>query len=130
MAGIATVGVLTANLLLRPVARRLIQDTHDHQNDPADTSEIEYTYRVRATCRIKSESQLRTLLLQAVQQGPMRLRALSSAESATLDRREVCAELTSLGKGDALLEQLVSRLSLEQSVSAISWEVVAENAVQ
>jgi len=38
-------------------------------------------------------------------------------------RVEVTAQLTSVSKNDAVLEQVVGRLSLESTVSAASWSV-------
>ena len=37
---------------------------------------------------------------------------------------EICADLLSSGRQDAALEQIVNRLSLEPSVTAVSWELV------
>jgi hypothetical protein len=39
----------------------------------------------------------------------------------------VHAILTSTGRQNLLLEQIVSRLSLEPGVSGVSWEIVAEH---
>jgi hypothetical protein len=39
---------------------------------------------------------------------------------------EVQAILTSTGRQNVLLEQIVCRLSLEAGVSGVSWEIVAE----
>jgi putative Mg2+ transporter-C (MgtC) family protein len=43
------------------------------------------------------------------------------------DKVEVQAILTSTGRQNLLLEQIVSRLSLEPGVSGVSWEIVAEH---
>jgi len=39
---------------------------------------------------------------------------------------EVDATLTSIGHENAVLEQIVSRLSLEPGVSGVSWEILTE----
>jgi uncharacterized protein YqhQ len=39
----------------------------------------------------------------------------------------VQAILSSTGRQNSLLEQIVSRLSLEPCVSGVSWEIVAEH---
>jgi uncharacterized membrane protein YhiD involved in acid resistance len=40
-----------------------------------------------------------------------------------LPKVEVKAEFSLMGRDDRLLEQIVSRLSLEPGVSAVSWEI-------
>jgi putative Mg2+ transporter-C (MgtC) family protein len=119
MAATGTLGVLAANVVLRPVARKIIRDT-------ANAAEMWTCYRLRAVCRAKHEQHIRTLLLQAVHGSPMRLRSLHSEDAETPDRLEVRAELVCPGGCDEAMESLVSRLSLEQSVSAIRWEIVSE----
>lgn len=123
LAFIGAAGVLAANVLLRPLARKII---HETQN----SADVETIYRVRAICRGKHEQHIRTLISQSVHQGPMRLRGLRSAESEVPERVELTAEMISEGRDDLALEQLVPRLSLEQSVSATSWEIVGENELQ
>ena len=80
--------------------------------------------RFRCTCRSADEAHMRALLLQNVQPTPLALIALHSMDLEGVDRIEVTAQLKSLGRKDAFLEQIVTRLSLEASVSAISWELV------
>jgi len=118
-AAIGAAGVLAANVILRPIARKIIRET-------VTEDEGETHYRIRAVCRGKHEQQIRSLLLHAVHDGPMRLQALQSADTDSVDRMEVRADVTCLGRCDEPLEHLVARLSLEQSISAISWQVIAE----
>lgn len=55
------------------------------------------------------------------------LRSLSSADLDAGDGKlEIRATLLSSGKRDDLLGQIVNRLSLEPSVSAISWEILSQ----
>src|SRR5579864_1437552 len=118
LAAIGTLGVLAANLLLRPLARRI-------NRTPIEASEHEIYYRFRCICRTTDESHIRALLLQNVQPTPLALTALHSKDLEGLDRIEVIAQLKALGRKDEFLEQIVTRLSLEASVTAISWELLA-----
>ena len=43
------------------------------------------------------------------------------------EKVEIQAVLMSTGQQNSLLEQIVSRLSLEPSVSGVSWTILAEN---
>ena len=53
--------------------------------------------------------------------GPCRVRTLIPTNKV-----EVRATLVSLDHQDSRLEQVVGRLSLESGVTAVSWEVVAQ----
>lgn len=119
MAATGAAGVVTANLLLRPLAYKITRGT-------SSLAEVQTHYRVRAVCRVKHEQRIRSMLLQAVGAGPMKLRSLHSGDSDTPDRMEVQAELICAGSCDSALESLVSRLSIEPSISSITWEIVAE----
>lgn len=112
MIGAAVVAV--ANLVLRPVARRI-----DRQ--PVEGSEVETSYRFRAVCRHEQEAHVRALLLQSL--AGYRLLALSSSD-LDADRVAVVADLVVEGRPDAALEQAVSRLSLEPGVTAVRWSAV------
>jgi putative Mg2+ transporter-C (MgtC) family protein len=61
--------------------------------------------------------------LQSTSNGQLSLRRLDSIDLEESGRVEVTAQLTSQSKSDAVLEQVVGRLSLEATVSAASWSV-------
>ena len=80
---------------------------------------------MRVICREADETHIRTLLLYLVNSMALTLHALSSADMDGLPKVEVKAELSLTGRDDRLLEQIVSRLSLEPGVSAVSWEILS-----
>lgn len=108
-------GILLTNTVLRPLAYKL------HPPAPATTPE-EMNYHLGFTCRTPDESRMRALLLQVVSRLPLTLYALHSEDQAR--GVFVDADLRMLGRNDELLEQIVSRLSLEESVSSISWHLL------
>jgi putative Mg2+ transporter-C (MgtC) family protein len=110
--------VVLAHLTLRPVARRI-----DRRPASAD-SEVETVYRFRAVCRAADEAHIRVLVVQALSGDEYTLRALSSKD---LDQGhvEVVAELHRYGRDDVAMEAAVSRLSLEPSVSSVTWNVIS-----
>lgn len=116
---VVTVTVLIANILLRPLGYRINQQ-------PLKGTELEFCYRCSVVCRSKDEAHVRALLLQAVSNGPMKLRSLHSEDLEIPDKVEVEADLVTQDRFDALLEQIVSRLSLEKGVSAVSWRIIEE----
>jgi putative Mg2+ transporter-C (MgtC) family protein len=117
----STVAVLTIHLLLRPLAVRI-------NRQPIDSSDVEIQYRVLLVCRGQDEAHIRALLLQSVAGAALLLRGLHSEDLEDSSRVEVRADLVSAGRNDLLLEQLVSRLSLEPGVSAVSWETIGQES--
>jgi putative Mg2+ transporter-C (MgtC) family protein len=118
LAGIGTLGVLAANVILRPLAHRI-------NRVPVEQGEHEILYRLSCTCRTTDEVNIRTMLVQSVGRTPLSLTALSSRDHELLARVNVKAYLKSVGRQEEHLEQIMTRLSLETGVTAVSWEVVA-----
>jgi putative Mg2+ transporter-C (MgtC) family protein len=116
---VGTLGIIGANILLRPVGKAINRDTN--------VSDAEITYLFRMTARVERESHMRALLLQSMGGQPLLLRSLKSKDIEHTDKVEACATLTSTGRQNLLLEQLVSRLSLEAGVTGVSWEIVGEH---
>ena len=115
-AALATSFVVLVNLTLRPLVRII-------NRQPFTQTETDFHYRVRVVCRNPEEAHVRALLLQSTSNGQLSLRRLDSTDLEESGRVEVTAQLTSQSKSDAVLEQVVGRLSLEATVSAASWSV-------
>lgn len=109
--------ILAANILLRPVARTI-------NKQPQGYTEQIVRYKIWAICTSESEQHIRSLLLQILNNSSLRLRSLHSEDQLNPQKIEVRAELYCEGSCDQILEQAVSRLSLEGGVSAIRWEVL------
>lgn len=114
---IAAIFVLAANVLLRPLARRI--DRH-----PGYLSDVETHYLLRLTCRAEDEAKIRGLLMHLLHSLPLTLQSLHS-EDIDSGRIDVRATLLSTDRQNAMLEGIVQRLSLEPGISAVSWEVAA-----
>jgi len=113
------IAVLGANVALRPIARAL-------SRGPGAADE-EVTCLFRITARADQEAHLRALLLQSLSGQPLFLKSLTSDDLEHTDKVEVHAMLLSTGHENAVLEQIVSRLSLEPGVSGVSWEILAQH---
>jgi putative Mg2+ transporter-C (MgtC) family protein len=122
LATAAILAILAINILLRPLGRRI-----DRQPADEDT-EIETTYRFRATTRDDNEAHVRALLLRSISGHGYQLRALESADIPDSDRVEVKAELVTIGRNDQQIETAAGRLGLEPSVTAVRWQVVENDA--
>lgn len=114
-AAAGALAVVLANVVLRPLARRIERAT------PA--AEEEVSYQFTCVCRAEDEAHVRALLLHSIQPLPLTLASLDSEDAPDLETVRVRAELRSLGRQDRQLEQLVSRLSLERGVTRIRWEI-------
>ena len=93
----------------------------------ANITDAEISYLFRIITRADQESHMRALLLQSIGGQPLELRSLESEDVEHTDKVEVRATLMSTGRKNLLLEQLVSRLSLEAGVTGASWDIVGEH---
>ncbi len=116
---IGTTMILVINIILRPLADMINQQ-------PIQGTEIEVSYRCSIVCNTQHEAHVRALLLQAVSTGILRLRSLHSEDMDTPDKVEVEAYFVTQDHNHTLLEQIVSNLSLQPEVNAVSWKVVEQ----
>ncbi|MCS6986029.1 MAG: MgtC/SapB family protein [Sphingomonadaceae bacterium] len=114
-AAIAAALVILVNVALRPVLRFI-------QAQPAP--EGDRSYLVTVVSRGEAEAHVRALLLQGVSAAGLRLRRLDSQNIEGSDRIEVEAEVAGPGPGDASIEQIIGRLSLEPQVTAARWRLL------
>jgi putative Mg2+ transporter-C (MgtC) family protein len=118
-AAIGTAFVLIANLVLRHLAQRI----NAHGSEAG--IETESIYRVTAVCEAEQEVQVRKLMLRMISAMPaLMLQSLHSEDAAHAGRIEVRADLLTPLSSLGLLEQIVSQVSLEGSVSAVRWALV------
>jgi putative Mg2+ transporter-C (MgtC) family protein len=116
---VGTLAIVGANILLRPLGNAI--------NRESTTTDTEISYLFRITAGADQENHMRVLLLQSIGGQPLLLRSLKSEDIEHTDKVEVAATLTSTGRQNLLLEQLVSHLSLEPGVTGASWEIVGEH---
>lgn len=114
---LGTVTILAANVLLRPLAQKI-------NRVPFQAPE-EVLYMVECVCRTSDEGHIRTLLLESISPTQLLLYDLHSKDEEGTNRVRVRAHAKSVGRNDNLLEQIVTRLSLEPGVTAIRWEIVS-----
>lgn len=117
---IGTIMVLLANVVLRPLGYLINQQ-------PLKGTELELCYRCDVICRTNDESHVRALLLQSLDGNKLKLRSLFSEDIENhADRVSVEAEMVTQERNDSFLEQVVSRLSLEPGVLAVSWRIIEQ----
>jgi len=122
LALVLVVAVLLTNLVLRPLAYRL------HPVLPEDTP-VETLYEVTLACKTPVATHLRTLLLATIAQSPVRLQSIHGEQDEEKDEVVIRAGMTTAGRNNEAIEQVVMRLSMEDDVSTISWSIV-ESAME
>jgi len=103
----------------RPLARKI-----DRQ--PSRATDVETHYVLRFVCRNDDEAKLRVLLMHVLHALPITLHALHSEDLNSSGKVEVRATLVSAERQNEMLEDIVQRLGLESGVSAVSWELAAQ----
>lgn len=116
-ASIIMLGVLLTNTALRPLAYKLHPAV-------ANNKPTEAFYHLELTCHSRGKSRLRSVLLQSVSRLPAALYSLRSEDRTS--NVLIDADLRFSTRNDEMLEQIVSRLSLEESVIAVSWRLLPE----
>ncbi len=111
--------------MARAASRVARRQAHRQAAPATGDTEIETLYRFRATCRSDDEAHIRALTVQALTRDDFVPRAVRS-EDLDLGNGlvEVTADLQRYGRDDIALEAGDSRLSLEPSVSSVTWNVV------
>ncbi len=116
-AGLGVVAILSANVLLRHVARII-------NAKPMMMEDTEVRYFFRTVCRAEGEVAIRALLLDVVNEEPIMIRAIHSEDIENSEMVEVIAQFVASKPTDRSMEQIVSRLSVESTVNAVSWRIM------
>lgn len=120
---VGAIAILVANIALRPLARKI-------NKTPNTATEEEVQYCISVTCRTEYENHVRTLLLHMVNGENLALHSLHSEDLENQTKVVVEAHLLSiLGRTDSTVEKIVSRVSLETGVTAVSWEIIPRDIV-
>jgi putative Mg2+ transporter-C (MgtC) family protein len=117
LAVVLATAVLFANMVLRPLAYRL------HPVLPQATP-VETRYELLLACRLSVAAHIRALLLSTITGLPITLQSLHGEQDDDKEETHLRAELTTAGRNNEAVEQVVMRLSIENEVSSLSWSVV------
>ncbi|WP_177734260.1 MgtC/SapB family protein [Flavobacterium inviolabile] len=121
---LTTVTVIITHLLLRTVGTKLSVLTFIPKNTslPAD-------YKIIINCKNNVENHIRVLLIQQLGNNEkIVLRSLASSDNENQTSTLIVAEITAAGIQDYIMEQIVSRLTIEQEVTKVSWEFTGQQA--
>lgn len=110
--------VLLLHLTLRPVSYWINSRLQSAIN-------VEVSYRIRVICEHRHEGLIRTILLRHVNAHPgMTVQGIATQDEEQPDKMAVVADIFSIRRNDRQMEELMSRLNIEPSVTAVRWEKV------
>jgi putative Mg2+ transporter-C (MgtC) family protein len=72
---------------------------------------------------------VRALLLSTITRLPVTLQSIHGEQDDTDEQAHIRAEMTTAGRNNEAIEQVVMRLSIEDDVSTLSWSI-AESAME
>jgi putative Mg2+ transporter-C (MgtC) family protein len=115
---VGTAAILGAHFGLRPLAHWV-----DRRRKAAP--DVETAYRIRVVCSQEQEGLIRTILMRHIGAHPsMVIQGISTQDAEQADKAAVVAEVFSRLREDRAMENLISRINIEPSVTAVSWEKV------
>lgn len=117
---VTTLFVVLTHLLLRPLALQLGKVVSFPKSEAIQTE-----YIISIKCKEKVENHLRVLLMQYLgNDDKLMLQSLSSSEEENPANAFITAAIITAGQQDYLMEKMTSRLTIEQDVMKVSWEIV------
>ena len=115
-AALGTATVLFVHLALRPLVQLIDAQARASQD-------VDMLYRVRVRCEKQYEGVIRLVLLRHVNSDPnSAIQGITKQDEDTPDETSVIAEVHCTTRNDKFLNDLVSRISIEPSVTTVSWE--------
>jgi putative Mg2+ transporter-C (MgtC) family protein len=114
--------VLFTNVVLRPLAYRL------HPVLP-EAIPAETLYQLNLACKVSAAPHIRALLLSTITPLPVTLQSIDGEQDDANEQAHIRAEMTTAGRNNEAIEQVVMRLSIEDDVSTLSWSI-AESAME
>lgn len=115
---IGTAAVLFIHLALRPLVQGIEARTKG-------IGEVETLYRMRVLCNSPDAQAIRAIFMRHVNAQPaMTVQGISTQDTEQPDKEAVVVEIFSTERNDRYMNDLVSRISIEPSVTGVSWERV------
>jgi putative Mg2+ transporter-C (MgtC) family protein len=115
---IGTAAIVALHLALRPLAQRI--DAH-----MKTAVGVETLYRVKVVCGRHEEAVIRSIFMRHINSQPhMVLQGVATQDMGPADQAAVVAEVCSSQRNDRYMEDVVRRMSIEPTVTAVSWERV------
>lgn len=116
---IVSAAVMLTHIILRPVGAQLSRITFTK----LATVQTDYLFTIK--CKADVENHIRVLLMQMLSNDEkLLLKSLSSDENIDLSDVVITAEIKSTTPQDGTMERVASRLTIEDKVTKVSWEII------
>ncbi|MCS4227322.1 MgtC/SapB family protein [Sphingobacterium sp. BIGb0165] len=122
-AALVAATIILTHLIFRPIGQRMgfIKFTK------SAVAQTDYLVSIR--CGIAIENHIRVLLIQMLgNEEKVLLTSLSSDDTVETNAAAITAVIKAVGQQDSLIERIASRLTMEEKVSKISWEIIGTEA--
>lgn len=114
--------VVAVNLLLHPLAEAM-----DRRKHWAGREHPPVNYRLTVVCPQDDDTDIRSLLVQAINDSRLQLTSMRSATAGT-GSVEMVAGASALARDDAVPEKVVGLLAVDARVTSVRWSIPDENA--
>lgn len=122
-AAVLTSAVVLIHTVLRPVGLFLGRLNFV----PDDDAQTDYLFMLK--CHEEVENHIRVLLIQMLgNEEKLLLKSLSSDDTESINQVAINAVIKSIKRQDNLLEKIASRLTIEEKIMKVSWEVIETNS--
>ncbi len=120
-ASIASGTIVLIHLVQRPIANLI-------NKRPVHFENYITTYLFKVTCRVLQENEVRIIMIRNLNEESIEIRSIKSQSGREPGNIDILTEITASGKQNQSMERLVSLLSIEKNVIAVSWEITGHNS--
>jgi putative Mg2+ transporter-C (MgtC) family protein len=93
----------------------------------SEKAATDYLFTIK--CKVEVENHLRVLLMQMIgSDEKLLLKSLASDDAPQHSDALITAEIKTITPQDSLMEKIASRLTIEDKVSKVSWEIIGTQA--
>lgn len=114
-AGAGTVAVIAANVLLRPLSRAL------DRNRTLGTESGETEYRFEVRCRTEAESEVRALVMEAINRPEFTIRSVAAEDLVADNEVRIVAMVVAADRNDRAVESALAAVITAAPVTAVRW---------
>jgi len=116
---IVAMAVILTHLIFRPLGLLISRKNYKQK----ENTQTEYTLTIK--CKSDVENHIRVLLMQQLSTDErVLLKSLTSIDNGDPHFVIITAEISSASQQDSLIEKIAARLTIEEKVTKVSWEIV------
>jgi len=118
-ASIVTAFVMLTHVVLRPIGHQLNSRSFFKRTN------TQFDYLITICCKIEVENYIRVQLMQLLgKDDKLLLKSLTSDDTNDPTSVTITAQITALSQQDNQVERVASRLTIENKITKVSWEII------